>query len=81
MSLYLLVTFSGIVCSLHVSNMGSLGFISCEKSCLHQAFADAYSILEKELFETSTVDGNKGGDSFNLLQKIIPSIAGNWCLG
>ena len=61
--------------------MGPLGIISCEKSCLHQAFADAYAILEKELFETSTVDGNKGGDSFNLLQKIIPSIAGNWCLG
>ena len=77
MSLYSLLTFSGITCSLHVLNMGSLGIISCEKSCLHQAFADAYSILEKELFETSTVDGNKGGDSFNLLQKIIPSIAGN----
>jgi len=44
--------------------------------CLNQAFADAVSILEKELFEASTTDVSKGEDSFNLLQKIIPSFVG-----
>jgi hypothetical protein len=44
--------------------------------CLRQAFADAYSILEKELFEASATDGTKVEDSFNLLQKIIPSFVG-----
>ena len=43
---------------------------------LNQAFADAYSILEKELFESSATDGAKVEDSFNLLQKIIPSFVG-----
>lgn len=44
--------------------------------CLNQAFADAVSILEKELFEASATDVSKGEDSFNLLQKIIPSFVG-----
>lgn len=44
--------------------------------CLNQAFADADSILEKELFEASAMDGVKVEDSFNLLQKIIPSFVG-----
>lgn len=46
--------------------------------CLNQAFADAVSILEKELFEASATDVSKGEDSFNLLQKIIPSFVGKW---
>lgn len=48
-------------------------FFAC---CLNQAFADAVSILEKDLFEGSATDVNKGEDSFNLLQKIIPSFVG-----
>ncbi|KAG0596843.1 hypothetical protein M758_UG288300 [Ceratodon purpureus] len=41
-----------------------------------KAFADANSILEKELFEASATDKAKVEDSFNLLQKIIPSFVG-----
>lgn len=40
-----------------------------------KAFADAYASLEKELFEGS-LDGTKSGESFTLLQKILPSMAG-----
>ncbi|CAM6038846.1 unnamed protein product [Sphagnum compactum] len=40
-----------------------------------KAFADAYASLEKELFEGS-LDGTKAGESFTLLQKILPSMAG-----
>jgi DNA polymerase sigma len=41
-----------------------------------KAFVDAVSILEKELFEASATDVSKGEESFNLLQKIIPSFVG-----
>jgi hypothetical protein len=44
-------------------------------ACWRQAFADAYASLEKELFEGS-LDGTKSGESFTLLQKILPSMAG-----
>jgi DNA polymerase sigma len=42
-----------------------------------KAFADAYASLEKELFE-GPLDGTKAGESFTLLQKILPSMAGKW---
>ncbi|KAG0573197.1 hypothetical protein KC19_VG157000 [Ceratodon purpureus] len=41
-----------------------------------KAFADAYFILEKELFEVFATDEAKVEDNFNLLQKIIPSFVG-----
>lgn len=41
-----------------------------------KAFADADSILEKELFEASATDGSEGEDRFYLLRKIMPSFVG-----